>query len=91
MLIYTIDKADKTREPTRKTTIDFFKNSLEFKDHNIIFVDRTEFGGKDKDGIYQTKFSDETKEAMKRFARRIFGDTHFGLANQILHVALCEC
>ena len=90
MLIYTIDKAEKTREPTRKTTIDFFKNSLGFKDHDIILVDRNEFG-EDKDGNEQTKFSDETKEAMKRFARRIFGDTHFGLANQILHVALCEC
>ena len=91
MLIYTIDKADKTREPTRKTTIDFFKNSLDFKDHNIILVDRNEFIGDFKNGIYKTKFSDETKEAMKRFARRIFGDTQFGLANQILHVALCEC
>ena len=90
MLIYTIDKADKTRELTRKTTIDFFKNSLDFKDHNIILVDRNEFG-EDKDGNDQTKFSDETKEAMKRFARRIFGDNQFGLANQILHVALCEC
>ena len=90
MLIYTIDKADKTRELTRKTTIDFFKNSLGFKDHDIILVDRNEFG-EDKDGNDQTKFSDETKEAMKRFARRIFGDTQFGLANQILHVALCEC
>ena len=89
MLIYTIDKADKTRELTRKITIDFFKNSLGFKDHNIIFVDRNEFNK--IDGIWQTKFSDETKEAMKRFARRIFGDTQFGLANQILHVALCEC
>ena len=91
MLIYTIDKADKTREPTRKTTIEFFKNSLDFKDQDIIFVNRNEFIGDFKNGIYQTKFSDETKEAMKRFARRIFGDTQFGLANQILHVALCEC
>ena len=90
MLIYTIDKADKTREPTRKITIEFFKNSLDFKDQDIILVDRNEFC-EDKDGNGQTKFSDETKEAMKRFARRIFGDIHFGLANQILHVALCEC
>ena len=90
MLIYTIDKADKTREPTRKTTIDFFKNSLDFKDHNIIFVDRNEFIGTSIDNL-STKFSEETKEAMKRFARRIFGDTQFSLANQILHIALCEC
>ena len=43
MMIYTIDKADKTREPIRKITIEFFKQELGFKDGDIIFVDRNEF------------------------------------------------
>ena len=68
--MYVIDKADKTREPTRKLTIDFFKNTLGFKDANIIFVDRNEFDG--RPGLECTKFSAETKEEMKKFARTIF-------------------
>ena len=88
MLIYTIDKADKTRELTRKTTIDFFKNSLDFKDPDIILVDRNEFDG--RPGLECTKFSAETKEAMKKFARTIFEDTQYPLANQILNIAICE-
>ena len=91
MIIYSIDKADNTKEPARKVTIDFFKQVLGFKDENIIFVDRSEFIGDFKNGIYQTKFSAETKEAMKKFARSVFGDTQYGLANQILHIAICEC
>ena len=70
IMMYTIDKADKTREPTRKFTVDFFKNTLGFKDENIIFVDRSEFDG--RPGLESTKFSAETKEAMKKFARTIF-------------------
>ena len=66
MMIYTIDKSDKTREPIRKLTIDFFEQELGFKDHNIIFVDRMEFGED------QTNFSDETKEEMCLFARIFF-------------------
>ena len=89
MIIYTIDKTDNTKEPARKVTIDFFKQALGFKDENIIFVDRTEF--EKIDGVWQTKFSAETKEAMKKFARSVFGDTQYGLANQILHIAICEC
>ena len=58
MMIYTIDKSDKTREPIRKLTIDFFKQELGFKDRNIIFVDRIEFDG--TIGKYSTKFSAET-------------------------------
>ena len=91
MIIYTIDKTDNTKEPTRKVTIDFFKQVLGFKDENIIFVDRSEFIGDFKKGIYQTKFSAETKEAMKKFSRSVFGDKQYGLANQILHIAICEC
>ena len=90
ILIYAIDKADKTREATRKFTIDFFKQELGFKDENIIFIDRSEFG-EDKDGLDSTKFSADTKEAMKKFARPIFEDTQYGLANQILNIAICEC
>ena len=44
-MIYTIDKADKKREPIRKITIDFFKQELGFKDSDIFFVDRNEFLG----------------------------------------------
>ena len=70
IMMYMIDKADKTREPTRKLTVDFFKNTLGFKDANIIFVDRSEFD--DTPGQWCTKFSAETKEAMKKFARTLF-------------------
>ena len=89
MLIYTIDKTDNTKQPARKVTIDFFKQLLGFKDENIIFVDRNEF--EKIDGIWRTKFRAETKEAMKKFARSVFGDTQYGLANQVLHIAICEC
>ena len=56
IIMYTIDKADKTREPTRKLTVDFFKNTLGFKDANIIFVDRSEFIGTSYDNL-STNFS----------------------------------
>ena len=42
-IIYAIDKADKTKEPTRKVTTDFFKEFLGFTDDEIIFVDKSEF------------------------------------------------
>ena len=45
ILVYAIDKADKTREPIRKVAVDFFKTYLGFNDNEIIFVDRMEFGG----------------------------------------------
>ena len=32
LLIYAIDKADKTREPTRKVAVEFFKTYLGFTD-----------------------------------------------------------
>ena len=89
MMIYTIDKADKKREPIRKITIEFFKQELGFKDGDIIFVDRSEFDG--RPGYESTLFSAETKEAMKNFGRAIFADRQYGLANQILNIAICEC
>ena len=52
MLIFTIDKADTTREATRKVITDFFKEKLSFKDENIIFVDRNEFTYDMKNGVY---------------------------------------
>ena len=87
-MIFTIDKTDKTREPIRKITIEFFKQELGFKDSDIIIVDRKEFFK--KKGYYSPIFSAETKEAMKMFARHLFEDTQYALANQILNIALCE-
>ena len=88
-MVYTIDKADKSRESTRKVTIDFFKTYLGFTDDEIIFVDRMEF--EKIDGVYKTKFSAETTKRMNDFARSIFKDPQHGLAKQILNIALCEC
>ena len=88
-MVYTIDKADKSRESTRKVTIDFFKTYLGFTDDEIIFVDRKEFG-EDKNGVDQTKFSAETTKRMNDFARSIFKDPQHGLAKQILNIAFCE-
>ena len=88
LLVYSIDKADKSRESTRKVTVDFFKTYLGFTDDEIIFVDRMEFDGRvDHD---KTKFSAETTKKMNDFARSIFKDPQHGLAKQILNIALCE-
>ena len=54
-MIYAIDIADKTKEPIRTLTVDFFKNKLGFTDDDIIFVDRTAFEEIDRDK--RTKFS----------------------------------
>ena len=89
-LIIAIDKADKKRGPIRKIFTEFFKKYLGFTDDDIIFVNRSEFG-EDEEGNDQTKFSAETKEAMKNFGRAIFADRQYGLANQILNIAICEC
>ena len=78
-----------TREATRKIVVDFFKTYFGFTDNDIIFIDRTEFVG--IKGRESTKFSAQTKEEMKKFARSIFEDAQFGLANQILHIVFCEC
>ena len=88
LLVYTIDKADKSRESTRKVTIDFFKTYLGFTDDEIIFVDRMEF--EYIDGVGKTKFSAETTKRMNDFARLIFKDPQHGVAKQILNIALCE-
>jgi hypothetical protein len=56
-IVYTIDRADRSREETRKVTIDFFKTYLGFTDDEIIFVDRSEFVGDSYREIYETKFS----------------------------------
>ena len=90
-MVYAIDKADKTREPIRQVTIDFFKNYLGFTDDEIIFVDRMEFIGDAYNGISKTKFSAETTKRMNDFARSMFKDPQHGLAKQILNIALCEC
>ena len=87
-MIYAIDLTDKTKEPIRKITVDFFKNTLGFTDDDIIFVDRTAFEEIDK--VWRTKFSAETQEAMKKFARLIFEDSKQGLARQVLNIAICE-
>ena len=89
-MIFTIDKADKTRDVIRKVIVDFFKNVIGFKNDDIIFIDRNEFG-EDKNGLDQTKFSVETKEALRKFARPIFEDNQHGLGKQILNIAICEC
>ena len=88
-MVYAIEKADKTREPIRKLTVDFFKTYLGFTDDEIIFVDRMEF--EYIDGIDKTKFSAETTKRMNDFARSMFKDPQHGLAKQILNIALCEC
>ena len=58
-MIFTIDKGDPTRMAIRKIVIDFFKNYLGFKDDEIIFIDRTEFG-RDQDKYPITMFSAQT-------------------------------
>ena len=83
-MIYVINKADKTKEPIRKVTTNFFQESLGFTDDEIIFVDKSEFE------INRTKFSAETQKAMNSFARPIFEDTKHGLAKQVLNIAIIE-
>jgi hypothetical protein len=70
-IVYTIDRADTSREATRKVIIDFFKTYLGFTDKEIIFVDRTEFVGASKDNLF-TMFSTETIQKMNEFARSVF-------------------
>ena len=43
-MIYAIDVSDRTREPIRQMTVDFFKQHLGFLEKEIIFVNRKEFG-----------------------------------------------
>ena len=44
-MIFTIDKANKTREAIRAVVVDFFKKNFGFTQDDIIFVDRNEFIG----------------------------------------------
>ena len=83
-MIYIIDEADKTKEPTRKVTTDFFKNTLGFTDNDIIFIDNSEFR------YGNPQFSAATQEALKEFARPIFEDTSHSLAKQVLNIAVIE-
>ena len=85
-MIYVINKADKTKEQTRKVTVDFFKNKIGFTDDEIIFVDLNEF--EEHYEWIETKFN---AEAMKKFARPIFEDTQHGIAKQVLNISICEC
>ena len=59
-IIYVIDQADQTKEPTRKVTIDFFKVSLGFTDDEILFCDNKQFPGP------HTNFSAETWQEIKK-------------------------
>ena len=43
-LIFTIDKDNKNMETTRKVFVKFFKEVIGFKDDEIIFIDRNQFG-----------------------------------------------
>ena len=86
-IIYSIDVADKTKEPTRKVTTDFFKNTMGFTDDDILFVDNSKF----KEIWGFAKLSNETLEAMKKFARPIFEDTQHGLGKRILNIFIFEC
>ena len=83
-MIYAINKTDKTKEPTRKVTTDFFKEYLGFTDDDILFVDESEFD------FDEDKFIAATQEAMKKFARPIFEDTKHSLAKQVLNIAIFE-
>jgi hypothetical protein len=44
----------------RKITINFFKESLGFKDDEIILIERTEFVGKFETDTYYTNFTNAT-------------------------------
>ena len=42
-LFYAIDKADETRKGKRDSVKNFFKESLGFRDEEIIIIDRNDF------------------------------------------------
>ena len=88
--MYSIDSADKSRDPERKEVTKFFKDELGFKDNEIEFVDRTNFYFEEETG-WLTKFSDEELKRLNESAKRIFGDKKHGLGKQILKIAICEC
>jgi hypothetical protein len=79
----------KNREAMRQVLINFFKIYLGFTNEDIQFVDRSEFDG--TPGKESAKFSADTIHKMNEFARPIFKDTKYGLAKQVLNIAICEC
>ena len=64
-------------EATRKVFFKFFKEVIGFKDDEIICIDRKEFTVKIINGVlvYETKFSDSTKEQITNLGLPIFTDT----------------
>ena len=61
--------------------MNFFIESLGFTNEEIILVDRNEF---------RQEIIEETQKELNDFAERMFEDQEIGLANQVLHIALCE-
>jgi hypothetical protein len=87
-LIYAIDEADTSLESVRKLTKNFFIKQLDFKEDDIITINRDEF--EQSGDEWQTKFSDKTKQDMNMTSMRMYTDPKVNLANQILNVAICE-
>ena len=87
-MIYAIDEADTSLESVRKLTKNFFIKQLDFKEDDIITINRDEFEQSGEE--WQTKFSDKTKQDMNMTSMRMYTDPKVNLANQILNVAICE-
>jgi hypothetical protein len=87
-LIYAIDEADTSLKPVRELTKNFFIKQLDFKEDDIITINRDEFEQSGEE--WQTKFSDKTKQDMNMTSMRMYTDPKVNLANQILNVAICE-
>ena len=87
-MIYAIDEADTSLESVRKLTKNFFIKQLDFKEDDIITINRDEF--EQSGDEWQTKFSDKTKQDMNMTSMRMYTDPKVNLANQILNVAICE-
>ena len=87
-MIYAINEADTTLKEVRKLTKNFFIKHLDFKEDDIMTINRDEF---EKDGEeWQTKFSDTTTQDMNMKSMSMYKDPKVNLANQILNVAICE-
>ena len=72
----------------RKLTKNFFIKQLDFKEDDIITINRDEFEQSGEE--WQTKFRDKTKQDMNMTSMRMYTDPKVNLANQILNVAICE-
>ena len=88
-MIYAIDVSDRTREPIRQMTVDFFKQHLGFLEKEIIFVNRKEFG-QDQNKNKVTRFEANTQMMLNDSAKLIFADKDIHFAKQILNIAFCE-